>query len=330
MAVARQLATVASFPEKALADAGRSSVRHAEQILRRADTVDRVPGFGSSLDAGRMSGEHVDILARTLRQVDPAVRDQLCADAARLVLVAENSTPEEFARSMRGEARRLETDADGDARLERQRRAIRLNTWIDGDSGMGRWSAIWDPDTMLRLENRLDAQVQALFHDAQPDGCPTDLLEKQSYLRATALLALLDGRRGTPGSTRDRRRCRPHHRQRHTSDRLGATRRVTATSPRRTVPDRSRAHRGGPQRSDHRRPRPTEPRSHNPVGQPCPTPRPRRGVCDVCDPRLSSALLAVPSCTTSSGGATTVAQTSTTSYPSANNTTTTSTTTAGC
>ncbi len=94
---------------------------------------------------------------------------------------------------MRGEARRLETDGDGDARLERQRRAIRLNTWIDGDTGMGRWSATWDPETMLRLENRLDAHVQALFHDHQPDGCPTDLLEKQSYLRATALLALLDG-----------------------------------------------------------------------------------------------------------------------------------------
>ena len=94
---------------------------------------------------------------------------------------------------MRDEARRLETDGDADARLERQRRAIRLNTWIDGDTGMGRWSASWDPETMLRLENRLDAQVQALFHDTQPDGCPTDLLEKQSYLRALALQALLNG-----------------------------------------------------------------------------------------------------------------------------------------
>ena len=94
---------------------------------------------------------------------------------------------------MRGEARRLEADGDGEARLERQRRAVRLNTWIDGDTGMGRWSATWDPETMLRLENRLDAQVQALFHDAQPDGCPSDLFEKQSFLRATALLALLDG-----------------------------------------------------------------------------------------------------------------------------------------
>ena len=32
---------------------------------------------------------------------------------------------------------------------------------------------------MVRLENRLDAQVQALFHDTPPADCPTDLLEKQ-------------------------------------------------------------------------------------------------------------------------------------------------------
>jgi hypothetical protein len=68
-----------------------------------------------------------------------------------------------------------------------------LNTWIDRDTGMGRWSATWDPETMVRLENRLDAQVQALFHDTQPEGCPSDLLEKQSFLRAHALLALLNG-----------------------------------------------------------------------------------------------------------------------------------------
>ena len=94
---------------------------------------------------------------------------------------------------MRTEARRLEADGDADARLERQRRAVRLNTWIDRDTGMGRWSATWDPETMVRLENRLDAQVQAMFHDTQPEGCPSDLLEKQSFLRAHALLVLLNG-----------------------------------------------------------------------------------------------------------------------------------------
>ncbi len=193
VAIAGQLAGVASFPEKAVADAGRCTVRQAEQVLRRAETVAQMPGFGVSLDAGQISGEHVDVLARTLRQLDPGGRDRLSADAERLVAIAENSTAEEFARSMRAEARRLQTDRDGDARLQRQRRAVRLNSWIDRDSGMGRWSATWDPETMLRLENRLDAQVQAMFHDTQPDDCPTDLLEKQSYLRALALLALLDG-----------------------------------------------------------------------------------------------------------------------------------------
>ena len=43
------------------------------------------------------------------------------------------------------------------------------------------------------MENRLDAKVQALFHDTQPGNCPTDLVEKQSFLRAHAMLALLDG-----------------------------------------------------------------------------------------------------------------------------------------
>ena len=45
---------------------------------------------------------------------------------------------------------------------------------------------------MLGLENRLDAQVEALFHDTQPDGCPTDLFEKQAFLRAHALLAIIN------------------------------------------------------------------------------------------------------------------------------------------
>jgi hypothetical protein len=64
---------------------------------------------------------------------------------------------------------------------------------------MGRWSAVWDPETMVRLENRLDAQVHTMFHDRLPDGCPSDLLEKQAYLRALALLALLNGEGGRVG-----------------------------------------------------------------------------------------------------------------------------------
>ena len=193
VAFARRIAAVSSFPEKSMAEAGGSSLRQAEQVLSRATTVEQVPAMGASLDAGRVSGEHVDVFTRTLRQLEPAQRTRLVEAGPGLVVIAEQVTADEFARTMRAEARRLQRDSDGLDRLERQRRAVRLNTWIDRDTGMGRWSATWDPETMVRLENRLDAQVEALFHDAQPDGCPTDLLEKQSYLRAHALLALIDG-----------------------------------------------------------------------------------------------------------------------------------------
>jgi hypothetical protein len=192
--LARRIGEVSSFPEKSLADASRSTIRQAEQVLRRAETTDEMPGLAGSLEGGRVSGDHVDVFGRALRNLGAAQRQVLADDAARLVLIAEQSTPEEFARTLRQEVRRLESDGDADARLERQRRAVRLSSWVDRASGMGRWAATWDPVTMLSLENRLDAQVEALFHDAAPQGCPVDRLEKQAYLRALALRSLLEGK----------------------------------------------------------------------------------------------------------------------------------------
>ena len=191
--LARLIADVSSFPEKSLSEAGQTSLRAAEQVLHRASTLELVPQLEVSLDAGRLSGGHVDVFTRVLRQLEPATRSRLIDAAPRLVVIGEHVGVDEFGRTVRAEARRLECDSAGLDRLERQRRAIRLHSWTDRDSGMRHWSAVWDPQTAVRLEARLEAQVEALFHDRQPEGCPSDLLEKQSYLRAQALLAMLDG-----------------------------------------------------------------------------------------------------------------------------------------
>ncbi len=193
VALARAIAKVSSFPEKSLAETGRTSLREGERLMRRAETTEQIPTLGVSLAAGRVSADHVDVLTRALRQLEPVVRDRLAGAAASLVPVAENSTPDEFARAVRTETRRLQHDGDGLERLQRQRRAVRFNSWTDKDTAMGRWSVTWDPATWAMLENRLDAQVEAMFHDAHPEGCPTDPFEKQSFLRAHALLALLNG-----------------------------------------------------------------------------------------------------------------------------------------
>lgn len=199
VAFAQLIAKVSSFPERSLAEAGRTSLRHGERLLQRGETATTVAEFGVSLDAGRVSGEHVDVLTRTLRQLEPTVRAKLIDQGQRLVKIAENSAPDEFARSIRDEARRLERDSDGLDRLERQRRAIRCNSWTDKVTGMGRWSVTLDPATWLVLENRLDTQVEAMFHDTHPEGCPSDVLEKQSFLRAHALLAMLHGKSARVG-----------------------------------------------------------------------------------------------------------------------------------
>ena len=188
------------------------------------------------------------------------------------------------------EARRLESDGDGLDRLERQRRAVRLNSWIDRETGMGRWTASWDPETMVRLENRLDTQVQAMFHDRQPDGCPTDLFEKQSYLRAHALLALVDGRGVRLGRPEivvvvDHTTSAtepvvdwglPVELPQRVLDDLYETAVVH------TVTVRNGVIIDAPGELDLGR--------IDPTGQPGATPRPRRRLRDLCDPRLPSAL----------------------------------------
>src|SRR4051794_1163477 len=199
VAAARLVAEVSSFPEKSLADAGRTSLRDAGRTLTRVETTAQVPEFAESLDAGRVSGGHVDVLARTLRDVQPDVRDKLLEQAPSLVLIAEQATTQEFARTIRAQVRSLEGPCDGIERLARQQRAIRFHSYLDNDTGMGRWSATWDPKTMAHLEQRIDSHVQAMFYDRQPDHCPDDLSEKQSYLRALAVLALLNDGGGTPG-----------------------------------------------------------------------------------------------------------------------------------
>ena len=147
VAFAQALAKVSSFPEKSLAEAANTSVRDGGRLLQRAETAAAVPEFARSLDEGRISGDHLDVLTRTLRGLQPVVRDQLVGDGERLVIVAESSTPDEFARSVREAARRLEADGDGLERLARQRAAVRLAAWVDKQTGMGHWFVTFDPAT---------------------------------------------------------------------------------------------------------------------------------------------------------------------------------------
>ena len=86
---------------------------------------------------------------------------------------------------------------DGQALFERQRRAVRLHSWVGREDGMYVWKLAVDPLTGLRLNARLNAATESMFHGGLvPPGAPQDGIERQAFLRAHALVGLLDGYAG--------------------------------------------------------------------------------------------------------------------------------------
>ena len=182
----------AMFPERVAADAGRVSLTEALKGFDRARTTAEIPQMRSVLANGEASGSHVDVITRALRQLTPGQRGQLADRGDQLALAASQLPRDEFARVVRTEVRRIQTD-DGIDRLQRQRRNTRLRTWLDRDTGMWCMRGEFDPETGALFEGRLRNATESLFHDHQPETCPTDPMEKQNHLRALALVALTAG-----------------------------------------------------------------------------------------------------------------------------------------
>ena len=194
----RALRQVDSFADKTIADAAKSSLSQASKSSERSATLDATPKLAVALDAGAITAGHVDALTRTSKKLEPTQRHELFDRADSLVAVAVAGTIDEFARRLELEATRL-LSGDGMDRLERQRRATRLSTWVDVE-GMWNLRGRFDPVTGVKLAASLDSAVDALFAEATPDTAPADPIEKQHHLRALALAHLLDGAvGGTPG-----------------------------------------------------------------------------------------------------------------------------------
>lgn len=197
VAGARRLAELAEtspamFPERVAADAGRVSLVEASRGFDRAQTTTAIPQMGAVLASGDASGAHVDVVTRAMRQLTPDQCGQLADRGDELALAASQLPRDEFARVVRTEVRRIQTD-DGIDRLQQQRRNTRLRTWLDRDTGMWCMRGEFDPETGASFEGRLRNTIESMFHDHQPDTCPTDSLEKQHHLLALALVALTTG-----------------------------------------------------------------------------------------------------------------------------------------
>jgi hypothetical protein len=197
VACARRLEVLAEgdpsiFPERDIATATRTSLARAARAAARAKTAARVRELGDALADGTVSGEHVDAVTAALKDLTEPQRRLLAGHGERLTRLAAELTPDEFRRQVANLVRSIEAD-DGKTKLERQRRACRLRAWLDQHTGMVRLSGEFDPETGAKLINRLNTQIETLFHDTVPALCPDDPQARLDFLRAHALLALTNG-----------------------------------------------------------------------------------------------------------------------------------------
>ena len=188
--LAGRLAAVASFPEQAVAEAGRGSQGEAGQVLERSATLGATPRMAGALNDGSVTAGHVDAVTRVAKGLQGGQRERLLHAADGLAGVAAVSSVGQFRKRLEREARSIRSD-DGMARFEQQQAATRLRRFIDDD---GMWCLLgrYDPVTGVRMDARLEAEIEALFAKELPVGCPTDPVAKQQFLAALALARILE------------------------------------------------------------------------------------------------------------------------------------------
>lgn len=186
------------FPQEVVAGASRTSLIAAERLRERAATAALVPELGAALAAGAITGDRIDVVTRAVAGLSSVEQAALASHGARLAEAAASSTVSAFRRAVDDVVRSVRVD-DGLARLERQRRASRLRWWQDRD-GLWNLAGRFDPATGARLEGRLRNELDRLRAAGLPEGAPTDPVELQQHLAASALVEVFEGSGDGSGS----------------------------------------------------------------------------------------------------------------------------------
>jgi hypothetical protein len=188
-----ELAAVSPSAETSFAEAAKVSLGQADRVLKRAALVAAVEPLATAFAEGRLSVDHVDAFGAIYRRSTVEVRAKLVEHAVEMVMFGESATEYEFRKHVAAKAREFESAEDAEERLIRQKKAVRLSLRMDSETGMGKISGQFDPETFQWLHGQIIRETQARFHDLTPEHCPLDPLERQQFLRAHALLALLNG-----------------------------------------------------------------------------------------------------------------------------------------
>ena len=176
-----------------LAESGHVSTGTAEREAKRAEIAESLPSLGAVLIARVVSGEHLDIVARTTGRLADEQRTHL--DTVALTHAASKTSPDEFARA----ARQLVDDAKQDWGLGRaieERQSSELKMWRDPKTGMGRLLGCFDPERYSAFLAQINAETASL---AASRSTERGVVTKDEFLAMDALVSLIAKGTGTIG-----------------------------------------------------------------------------------------------------------------------------------
>lgn len=170
-----------------LLDNGNGSERDARAAIDRSRACNAIPGFDAALDAGEVSGEHLDVLARHTRQLNDQERSELAAEAGELVHSATNGTTSMFERALRERINtikaRTNPNADVDL-LDRQRAQSRIVRRTDPVTGMKTTVVDLDPLRDSTAHNVIAAHLARLRQDPATKDLPFAQLQVIAFMNA--------------------------------------------------------------------------------------------------------------------------------------------------
>lgn len=127
--------------------------------MKRAATAAAHPALGGALSDGKITAEHVDSFGRAERDLTASERERFASHAARLALVGQHGSFEDFEHELKKTVVLVRED-DGTERLQRQKRSVRLRTWTDKVDGMFCVFGRFDPVTGLRFDQQLADAIE--------------------------------------------------------------------------------------------------------------------------------------------------------------------------
>jgi hypothetical protein len=170
-----------------LLDNGNGSERDARAAIDRSRACNAIPGFDAALDAGEVSGEHLDVLARHTRQLNDQERSELAAEADELVRSATSGTTSMFERSLKERINSIKArsnpNADVDL-LERQRAQSKIVRRTDPVTGMKTTVVDLDPLRDSTAHNVIAAHLARLRQDPATKDLPFAQLQVMAFMNA--------------------------------------------------------------------------------------------------------------------------------------------------